>query len=108
MDDSHLTMMERRAWTQRQNRHLPARFRDVPPQPQSPLPPESVAQAIESPSVEPSEHSLPSLATRIGTCIRRVFTTIPNRFGLFRRYYAMKLPSYDPEEHTSMKDLSNI
>src|SRR5262245_7327775 len=49
MEDSDLTMMERRPWAQRLNRRLPLRFRDVLPQPPPALPPQDVVQVIESP-----------------------------------------------------------
>jgi hypothetical protein len=96
-------MMERRPWTRRQDRRLPLRFRDVLPESQPPLPPEGIPQAVES-----SEPSGPSLAARIGSSIRRIISTTRNRFGLLRQYYAKSIPSYDPEEQTSTKDLSDI
>src|SRR5262245_41562096 len=72
MEDSNLTMMERRPWARRLNRRLPLRFRDVLPQPPPALPPQDVVQAIESPSVEPPEGSSPSLAMRIRSRMRRI------------------------------------
>lgn len=35
-------------------------------------------------------------------------TTTQNNFGLFRRYRAAQLPIYDPEEHLSLENLSDI
>jgi hypothetical protein len=99
-------MMERKPWTRRQNRRLPLRFRDILPQPQSPLPPDGVAQAAESPTAEASETSSTPPAARMRSRVRRLFITARNKFGLLRRYSTK--PSYDPEEQTSMKDLSNI
>jgi hypothetical protein len=99
--DSHLSMVERRPWTRRLNRQLPTRFRDLLPQTPSALPPSSIAQPINIPSQTP-------LATLARSCLRPIFTTPPNIFGLSRRYETNELPSHDPDQHLSLQDLSNI
>ena len=58
VDNSQLSMMERRPWTQRLNRRLPLRFRDPLPQPSPHLPPTSLIQT----NPPPLAHS-PLLAT---------------------------------------------
>jgi len=117
-DDSNLSMMERRPWGQRLNRQPPMRFRDILPQPPAPLPPAHIAQSIipssnehplgYSAAVQDPDSTRVSLTERIGQHICRIFTTPKNIFGLSRRYYAKGMPTYDPEEHISMLDLSNI
>lgn len=112
-DDSHLPMMERRPWTRRLNRLLPLRFRDVLPQPPPPLPLAHVAEAITPldipPSViSPDRDSHLSQADRAGSPLYRIFSSPRNIFGLFRRYYAKNIPTYDPEADISLQDLSNI
>jgi len=101
LDDSHLSMMERRPWTRRLNRQLPTRFRDMLPQTPPALPPSAIAQPTNIPSPTP-------LATQARTSLRRIFTTPPNVFGLFRQYETNELPSHDPDQHLSLQDLSNI
>ena len=52
-----------------------------------------------------------SSSSRIGSLCRRVlqvFTTRRNLFGLFRRYEAVELPSHNPEENSSLDELSDI
>ena len=93
--------MERRPWTRRLNRQLPTRFRDMLPQTPPALPPSAIAQPTNIPSPTP-------LATQARTSLRRIFTTPPNVFGLFRRYETNELPSHDPDQHLSLQDLSNI
>jgi hypothetical protein len=108
-------MMERRPWTRRVDRLLPERFRDVLPQPPPSLPPANIAQSFPSSDTQPpppsaNQHSVttPSVAVRIATCFRRIFTTPRNIFGLSRRYHTSEMPSYDPDANVSMRDLSNI
>ena len=106
IDDSHLSIMERRQWTQR-NRRLPRRFRDELPQPPQPLPPPHIVQAVTSSQREEGISS--TLAERLNrTRLHRFFTTPYNAFGLARRFYTKGLPTYDPEENISLQDLSNI
>jgi hypothetical protein len=108
-------MTERRPWTKRLNRRLPLRFQDVTPQPAPPLlqmqanqpnTPEnasSVCAHKESNNVSGS-----SLSALIPSRLRRIFRTPRNVFGLSRHYESTEPPSYDPEEHLSLQDLSNI
>jgi Plavaka transposase len=97
-------------WTRRQNRQLPLRFRDDVPQPPPSLSLAHLQQTAPIPSnsrpSEPPQSS--SITARIGSHVRRIFRTPGNIFGLSRQYEATDLPSYDPEEHTSSQDLSNI
>jgi Plavaka transposase len=104
-------MMERMPWTQRQNRELPLRFRDNVPHPPPPLllarlrQTEPIRSNSNSSQPEPSLSS--SVATSIGSGVHRIFRTPGNIFGLSRQYEGTS-PSYDPEEHISLQDLSNI
>jgi hypothetical protein len=50
----------------------------------------------------------PPPATRVGSRIRRVFTTLRNVFGLSRRFYGKETPLDDPEANINLRDLSNI
>lgn len=115
IEDSHLTMMERRPWTRRLNRQLPLRYRDVLPQPPPALPPAHLAESLTSLNAQPQptytgpsiEGTSPSLAARIESGIRRVFTTSRNTFGLSRQYYTKEMPAYDPDQEVSLQDISN-
>ncbi|KIM75847.1 hypothetical protein PILCRDRAFT_98847 [Piloderma croceum F 1598] len=111
VDDSHIPMLERRPWNLRRNRQLPLRFRDELPQPPSPALPVSRASSVPSTAAEqpPADQSChPSPAAGVGSRLRRIFTTPHNVFGLFRRYNTADLPSYNPEEHITLQELSNV
>ena len=95
--------MERRPWTQRRNRRLPLHFRDVIPQPPPPL--TLVHSETITLPVNASSSSAPP--ARLGSVIRRIFTTVRNVFGLLRRYEGTERPSFDPEEEVTLQDLSN-
>jgi hypothetical protein len=41
----------------------------------------------------------------VGDCIHKLFTTRPNKFGLFRQYTTEIPPSHDPELHLTPEDL---
>jgi hypothetical protein len=43
----------------------------------------------------------------VGRRLRQVFVTQRNAFGLRRQYHAYELPSHDPEDDVSLRDLSN-
>ena len=67
--------------------------------PASPLPlpdPNPVSATVNS---HIDDHSL-------RTCIRQIFRTPRNIFGLIRQYYAERLPLNDPEELVTLEDLS--
>lgn len=99
VDDSHLSLVERRPWTNRANRQLPRRFRDVLPQPPPALPP-SLVDGISS------GHNPDAPQNR---SLRRVFTSPQNVFGLLRQYEVEDMrPIYDPEAQLSLDQLSNF
>jgi hypothetical protein len=98
VDDESLSLAERRP--RRQNRQLPWRFRDILPQ-ALPLLPPRLDDLENSPQMSPPI-SLPT-APRV----LRTFQTLLNKFGLFRRYHAERLPCHDPEEHINLQDLVN-
>jgi hypothetical protein len=96
-DDSQLSMMERRPWTQRLHRRLPKRFRDVLPQPPPHLPPSPILTNLHSQSPQANFRTIGS-CQGLGSLrhrIRQVFTTGRNMFGLSRQYEATELPSHD-------------
>ncbi len=110
-DDIHLSMMERRPWSRRLNRQLPARFRDDLPQPLPSLPPTVIHQPPASVNVQcPPAHSEQTaqshFAARVGSHISRMFTTSRNIFGLSRRFYGKEMPLDDPEAQLNLSDLS--
>ncbi|KAH7917491.1 hypothetical protein BV22DRAFT_1052389, partial [Leucogyrophana mollusca] len=103
------SLAERRP--RRLNRRLPARFRDDLPQP----PPPPMVEAAQHPaellardSSAPHTTDLSSSPPRIPVLARplRFFHTRPNLFGLSRRYYSDRLPTHDPEETVTLKDLT--
>jgi hypothetical protein len=109
MDNSHMSMMERRPWARRLNRRLPLRFRDQLPQALPCLPP---PQSMAPSTVHsPGQSETPSSNTHLGLLrnpLPRIFTTGRNILGLFRRYYATRLPSHNSEEHNLLDELSDI
>ncbi|KAG1814221.1 hypothetical protein EV424DRAFT_1326059, partial [Suillus variegatus] len=89
------SLAERRP--RRINRRLPARFRDILPQPPPMTEPAPSPAADPPPAIETS--ALLSRALRF-------FHTLPNVFGLSRRYYSNRLPTHDPEELTTLDNLT--
>ena len=98
--------------TRRTNRRLPARYRDMLPEPCMPLPP---------PEFEPSpgkETHLPELAITSmfedvqaePRCLlsTKTFKTQANSYGLFRVYNHDTLPVIDPEDTSGSVDHINI
>ena len=104
--DDTRSLAERR--TRRMDRRLPARYRDVLPQP----PPPMAAPSFPSPLAEPQAPlSVSSQDFTLGSSSLRVlrfFTTLANSFGLSRRYYGDRPPSHDPEIATTLQDLTLI
>ncbi|KIK32218.1 hypothetical protein CY34DRAFT_111051, partial [Suillus luteus UH-Slu-Lm8-n1] len=93
--DDPRSLAERRP--RRINRRLPARFRDILPQPPPITEPALPPTADLSPT---SETSAPLSRTL------RFFRTLPSIFGLSRRYYSDRLPTHDPEELTTLENLT--
>jgi len=109
-DDTSLCLAERRP--RRLHRLLPKRFRDEIPQALPLLPP--VPELLfDCPPILPSPISLPSASDSApksssqaeASRARKVFRTPQNIFGLLRQYLSDKLPSHDPEEHVTLRDL---
>jgi len=89
-------------------------FQDVLPQPPNPLPseahggcPDSFGQA-ERPALPRGHDEESGSSTRIASSVEQTtLDTVPNAFGLFRRYFSKHLPSHDPESEVDLSDLSN-
>ena len=102
--DDPRSLAERRP--RRMNRRLPARYRDILPQPPPPpmaapgLPPLTSEQA--PPSAPLSNSGLSSVLPRT----LRFFTTLANSFSLSHRYYGDRLPTHDPEDKTTLQQLT--
>ena len=96
-DDTSLA--ERRP--RRMNRHLPARYRDILPQP--PPPPNMTAQ-LRGSSPAGNAPSSAGLLTRS----LRFFNTLANSFGLSRRYYGDRLLTHDPEDAITLQHLTQV
>ncbi|KAG1796117.1 hypothetical protein EV424DRAFT_1334223, partial [Suillus variegatus] len=79
------------------NRRLPARFRDILPQPPPIIEPALPPTADLSPTSETSEPL---------SCALCFFRTLPSVFGLSRRYHSDRLPTHDPEELTTLENLT--
>jgi len=109
IDDSNLSLAERRP--RRKNRRLPARFRDILPQPLPLLLPNAPSGSCTtvyppgSPVLMQTRSSSPNSTTSITERITRLFRTPPNVFGLFRQYRSDRFPTHDPEEHLNVQDL---
>ena len=104
--DDTQSLAERR--TRRMDRRLPARYRDVLPQPPPPMAAPSFPSPLAEPqaplSVSSQDFSLSSSSLRV----LRFFTTLANSFGLSCRYYGDRPPSHDPEIATTFQDLTLI
>ena len=112
IDDSHLSMMDRRPWTLKAGqRRLPKRFRDPLPEPviaARPSPTSSSNVHANLQSDQSSQHPASSAADgSLGHRIRQFFKTQRNSFGLFRKYFSEHPPSHDPEEYTTPDDLND-
>ena len=86
----------------RENRRMPARFRDEYPKPQAALPPPVSSDSSASHLTPPSPS--PTLWSRI----RKVLKSPLNTFGLYRQYHADDFPSHDPEAETNYTGLSEV
>jgi Plavaka transposase len=106
-------------------RQLPPRFRvaglemhdrklrDILPQAPPALPPDAVAIATPDPAPPnppppPAREQDDAATHRVRASLRRVLETAKNSFGIFRRYYAEKFPSHDPEGESDLLTMSNI
>jgi len=81
-------------------RHLPARFRDVPPEPPLPITSEDTMPA-EPDNSAPQSMALPRVILHVFDTICTSF----NRFGIARHY--CHRPSYDPDAFVAIDQLSN-
>src|ERR1700709_1367106 len=62
-----------------------------------------MAESVASPAANPLfTHDTNLLLFRT----LRFFRTLPNVFGLSRRYYGSRLPTHDPEEVTTLENLT--
>lgn len=87
-------------------RQLPARFRDLVPEPLPLLPPtpiDSIPSTLNLPSSDLLLSPSQSLPPRIG----QMFRTPQNAFGLLRQYYSNQPPSHDPEENNDLFNLTD-
>ena len=78
----------------RENRRMPARFRDEFPKPQAALPPPLSF-----------DNSPPSPSPTIWSRIRKVLKSPLNTFGLYRQYHTDDFPSHDPEAYTGLSEV---
>src|ERR1700678_3197788 len=107
MDDEtlHRPLAERR--TRCEHRQLPKRYRDILPEPPAALPPPSLQVTPEDTQKDsngPQSISRQSQAPASLTD-RKVLKLGRNGFGLFRQYFAARLPDHDPGEHITRNDL---
>jgi hypothetical protein len=110
-EDIHAPIAKRRP---QRLRVLPKRFRDILPEPSPvfpPIHPDHPGDA-EAENALPSSSFLPHaqnptrpLVQRIGSRLRRLFSSPRNVFGLSRQYYGHEPPFHDPEESITLSDL---
>jgi hypothetical protein len=98
----HHPVAERR--TRREHRQLPKRYRDMLPEPPPALPPSTLPEGTQTDPNGPQSFSLHS-EVPISLTDRRVLKSGHNGFGLFRQYFAARLPDHDPGEHITSNDL---
>ena len=102
MEDSSLQPLAQRR--PRRARKLPARYKDIPPQPLPLLPPPTGHTSQEQQS--PSSLGLTSSLTHPPPSrVLQIFRTPQNAFGLLRQYFSDRLLSHNPEEHIDLQDL---
>lgn len=90
----------------RRQQRLPKRFADLVPSGPSALPAHMISLQPESTARSPSLLQEPSQPrSPIRTASHEVLDTVPNKFGLFRRYESAQLPSHDPEGDVPLEDL---
>ncbi|KAG1835328.1 hypothetical protein DFJ58DRAFT_735609 [Suillus subalutaceus] len=90
--DDGRSLAERRP--RRLDRRLPVRFRDILPQP----PPPPMAEVADP---LPTSDASTLLSRRL-----HFFRTFPNVFGLLCQYYSNRLPTHNPEEVITLKNLT--
>ncbi|KAG1884432.1 hypothetical protein F4604DRAFT_1919636 [Suillus subluteus] len=95
--DDALSLAER--CPRRLNCRLPARYRDVLPQPPPPPMNESAPSPAADPPLALSENTLLSRSLSF-------FHTLPNLFGLSHQYYGACLLTHDPEAVTTLEHLT--
>jgi hypothetical protein len=100
--DGRLSLAERRS--RRQNRRLPARFRDEVPKPQAALLPTINSEPYSESHLQPP----PCTATSSHQSVAKLLKSPPNAFGLFRQYKAVNFPTHDPESEVDATDLSEV
>ena len=105
-DDTSLA--ERRP--RRMNRCLPARYRDILPQPP---PPPAAVQTPPPPTMAtqpPAPSSVGDVPLSTGLLKRtlRFFNTLANSFGLSRWFYGDRILTHDPEDAITLQHLSLI
>ena len=99
--DDDLSLAKRRS--HRQNRQLPARFRDEVPKPQAALPP-TINSELSSKSHLRSRPCVGMSSQNVANLLK----SPRNAFGLFRQYKAENFPSHDPESEVESTDLSDV
>jgi hypothetical protein len=107
VDEVHLSLAERRP--RRETRRLPARFRDTIPQNLAALPPSATA-VTRSLSMVPEElqpQDPSGMAADPNGSGHQILKSSRNVFGLFRQYRALDFPLHDPDEYTTLDDLSD-
>lgn len=101
-DNTHLSMMCQWPWTQQTNHRLPKRFWDEVPQPPPPLLEVQVTGIATPPPLETTQD------TRSRSLTQHVFTSAKNTFGLFCWYPSASHPTYGPDDHLTVDNLSNM
>jgi hypothetical protein len=85
-------------------------FQDDLPQPTIPFPRSAQSLTSDSfPSPGGYRSASPTRGANTPSSAERVdFETVPNMFGLFRRYFCQHPPSHDPESEVDLSGLSNV
>lgn len=106
-DGTNLSLAERR--TRRNDRLLPVRFRQPPPQPLAPVTIISLTDTeVEEGAALPQLglNNISSAAPDKAQALE-VLCTNRNIFGLFRQYHSAKLPEHEPEAFVDILGLSD-
>jgi hypothetical protein len=83
-------------------------FQDILPQPVIPLPPKARGTCSGS-SGQAEGPASPCRSDDVVSSVEQAtLDTLPNAFGLFRRYFSKQLPFHDPESEVDLSGLSNV
>ena len=106
-DDLGQPLAQRR--NRREHRRLPKRYRDGEPEPPVTLPSTSSQSPSERVQAEPDASQCPQQKPSIPLCqAKQTLQSACDGFGLFRKYYANRLPEHDMSPDSSSNGIVDV